>query len=97
MTDDPLDRSITVTLSLGQIFAIRDLIAESLDLRPTLSPAATHHAVALRAVDETLEIAMRTTSMIDEPSRLPDPRDSEPATIPAPATRPGPARCPRSR
>ena len=59
MTDDPMDRPITVTLSLRQIFAIRDLIGEAVDHTPRLSPAASHHAGALRGADAMLETAIR--------------------------------------
>ena len=46
MTDDHMHRPVTVTLSLAQIFALRDLIDESLDHTPKLSPAASHHSAA---------------------------------------------------
>ena len=59
MTDDHMHRPVTVTLSLAQIFALRDLIDESLDHTPKLSPAASHHSAALRAADERLETAIR--------------------------------------
>ncbi len=59
MTDDHMHRPVTVTLSLAQIFALRDLIAECLDHTGKLSPAASHHSAALRAADENLRTAIR--------------------------------------
>ena len=59
MTDEHMDRPVTVTLSLTQIFAVRDLIGECLDHAPKLSPAASRHSAALRAADEKLETAIR--------------------------------------
>ena len=59
MTDEHMDRPVTITLSLTQIFAVRDLIGECLDHAPKLSPAASHHSAALRAADEQLETAIR--------------------------------------
>ena len=59
MTDDHMDRPVTVTLSWSQIFALRDLIGECLDHTPKLSPAANHHSAALRAADENLLTAIR--------------------------------------
>ena len=62
MTDDPFDRPITVTLTKGQIFALRDLIAESLDAKWNVSIAAKHHSDRLRGADETLETVIRNDS-----------------------------------
>lgn len=59
MTDDPLDRTIAVTLSLKQIFALRDIIADCLDHTPKPSVAAAHHSIALRAADQILKTAIR--------------------------------------
>lgn len=59
MTEDPLNRPFTVTLTLGQVFAIRDLIGEALEHAGKPSPAASHHSAALRAVHETLGTALR--------------------------------------
>lgn len=55
MTDDTLDRPLTVALTLGQIFALRDLICEAFDRAPKLSPTGSHHSAALRAADTTLD------------------------------------------
>ena len=59
MTDEHMDQPVTITLSLTQIFAVRDLIGECLDHTRKLSPAASHHSAALRAADEKLETAIR--------------------------------------
>ena len=59
MTENPLNRPLTVTLTLGQIFAIRGLIAEALEHAGKLSPAASHRSAALRAADEKLGTALR--------------------------------------
>lgn len=58
MTDDPLDEPITVTLTVGQIYAIKDIIADCLDHTPKPSVAATHHSGRLRAADENLTKAI---------------------------------------
>ncbi len=58
MTHDHMDRPVTVSLSLAQIFALRDLISECLDHTPKLSPAASHHSAVLRAADENLRTAI---------------------------------------
>ena len=59
MTDEHMDRPATITLSLTQIFAVRDLIRECLDHTPKLSPAANHHSASLRAADANLLTAIR--------------------------------------
>ena len=59
MTDDHMHRPVTGTLSLSQIFALRDLIGECLDHSGKLAPAASHHYAALRAADENLGTAIR--------------------------------------
>ena len=59
MTENPMDRPITGTLSLGQTITIRDLIGEAVDHTSRLSPPASHHADAWRGADATLETAIR--------------------------------------
>ncbi len=59
MTDEHMHRPLTVTLSLAQIFALRELIGQCLDQTPKLSPAASHHSAALRAAGANLRTAIR--------------------------------------
>lgn len=59
MTDDPMDRTLTITLPLAQVYALLDLIGASLAAAQP-SSAARHHASALRSARENLETAIRS-------------------------------------
>lgn len=59
MTDDPVHRSLTITLPIPQVYALLDLIGESL-ARTQPSSATRHHASALRSARENLETAIRS-------------------------------------
>ncbi len=59
MTDDPMDRSLTITLPIPQVFALLDLIGESLaSAQP--SSATPHNASALHSARENLDTAIRS-------------------------------------
>ena len=59
MTDHPTDRSLTITLPIPQVYALLDLIGESL-ARTQPSSATRHHAKALHTARESLETAIRS-------------------------------------